>query len=182
MNNANRRQEEDMTMDEILASIRRYVSGDGQETVVMDDHQQQKSVETPASTSPYVHLEPDATPHAYAAKSPDVVRLTSAFEVPREKQNIPYADRQAYEPLRPQETKSEYPQPAGNPFDKLSEAVRKTSAPSQEPPISTGTGLNLDQVFRKMTQDMIQQWLDKNMPGIVENLVQKEIQRLTGRS
>jgi cell pole-organizing protein PopZ len=167
MNNANRRQEEDMTMDEILSSIRRYVSGDTQEMVVAEERPRDVPF---SNTSSYAHDDP----YQNVSKSPDVVRLTSAFEVPHTKQTPPvFAEQPTYD--LHQETRSVNK----NPFEKLSEIVNNTP-PSQTEP--TPASLNLDQVFRKMAEDMIQQWLDKNMPAITENLVQKEIQRLTGRS
>jgi hypothetical protein len=166
----NRRQEEDMTMDEILASIRRYVSGDGQDGSAPEEHLRETQFSSPPS---YAYQEEDT--YKNTPKAPDVVRLTSEFEVPRDRPAQPtFAERSSYE-VSSQEKNYH----AKNPFEKLSEAVKKNASVEQEPPHGA---LNLDQIFRKMAKDMIQQWVDKNMPSIVETLVEKEIQRLTGRS
>ncbi|GAA4811989.1 pole-organizing protein PopZ [Sphingosinicella ginsenosidimutans] len=40
----------------------------------------------------------------------------------------------------------------------------------------------LEAVVREMLRPMLKDWLDENLPGIVETLVTREIARITGRS
>lgn len=40
----------------------------------------------------------------------------------------------------------------------------------------------LDAVVRDMLRPMLKEWLDENLPGIVESLVTREIARITGRN
>ena len=46
-------------------------------------------------------------------------------------------------------------------------------------PVETGA---LDAVVREMLRPMLKTWLDENLPEIVEQLVTREIARITGRS
>jgi cell pole-organizing protein PopZ len=40
-------------------------------------------------------------------------------------------------------------------------------------------GLTLEQLVRGELRGLLQAWLDANLPGMVERLVQKEIKRIT---
>lgn len=46
---------------------------------------------------------------------------------------------------------------------------------------SVPAGLTLEALIRSMLEPMLQNWLDANMPEIVERLAQAEIKRLTGK-
>ena len=49
----------------------------------------------------------------------------------------------------------------------------------REMPADTGA---LDAVVREMLKPMLKDWLDEHLPAIVEQLVTREIARITGRS
>ena len=49
----------------------------------------------------------------------------------------------------------------------------------REMPADTGA---LDAVVREMLKPMLKEWLDEHLPAIVEQLVTREIARITGRS
>ena len=49
----------------------------------------------------------------------------------------------------------------------------------REMPADTGA---LDAVVREMLKPMLKEWLDEHLPTIVEQLVTREIARITGRS
>ena len=49
----------------------------------------------------------------------------------------------------------------------------------REMPADTGA---LDAVVREMLKPMLKEWLDEHLPSIVEQLVTREIARITGRS
>ena len=52
----------------------------------------------------------------------------------------------------------------------------------QKPPQPrTAPGGPLDNVVREMLRPMLKQWLDDNLPEIVEQLVTREIARITGK-
>lgn len=47
--------------------------------------------------------------------------------------------------------------------------------------VTVGEPTTLEAMMRSMLEPMLQQWLDANMPEIVERLAQSEIKRLTGK-
>ena len=49
----------------------------------------------------------------------------------------------------------------------------------REMPADTGA---LEAVVREMLKPMLKEWLDEHLPGIVEQLVTREIARITGRN
>ncbi|GGE13178.1 hypothetical protein GCM10011529_19440 [Polymorphobacter glacialis] len=60
----------------------------------------------------------------------------------------------------------------------------QTAAPV--PPADLGAvaipgGMTLDTLMRSMLEPMLKDWLDANMPEIVERIAQAEIKRLTGK-
>ncbi|MBA3677173.1 MAG: DUF2497 domain-containing protein [Sphingosinicella sp.] len=52
---------------------------------------------------------------------------------------------------------------------------------NEETEAGTGPGGPLDSVVREMLRPMLKQWLDENLPDIVEELVTREIARITGK-
>lgn len=64
-------------------------------------------------------------------------------------------------------------------FAKLSHAMQRTSA---EDSIADDSGRTIEQFMEDMIRPMLKDWLDENMPALVERLVEKEIQKLARRS
>ncbi len=68
-------------------------------------------------------------------------------------------------------------------FDRLAQAaLQNAPLPSAAGPASMpGGAKSVEDLAREMLRPMLQQWMDANLPGMVERLVQQEIQRLTKR-
>ena len=49
-------------------------------------------------------------------------------------------------------------------------------------PQAEGDNNTLEGLVREMLRPMLKQWLDANLPELVEGMVAKEIARITGRS
>jgi cell pole-organizing protein PopZ len=64
-------------------------------------------------------------------------------------------------------------------FAKLSKAFRPTPV---EESVADGSGRTIEQFIEDMARPMLKEWLDENMPAIVERLVQKEIQKIARRA
>jgi cell pole-organizing protein PopZ len=64
-------------------------------------------------------------------------------------------------------------------FAKLSEAVHKT--PPEES-IADDSGRTIEQFVEDMIRPLLKEWLDENLPPIVERLVQREIQKIARRA
>ncbi|MGZ8999223.1 MAG: DUF2497 domain-containing protein [Allosphingosinicella sp.] len=61
------------------------------------------------------------------------------------------------------------------------EKLAALSALRQREEIPAGTG-SLEAVVREMLKPMLKNWLDEHLPEIVEDLVTREIARITGRA
>jgi uncharacterized protein len=64
-------------------------------------------------------------------------------------------------------------------FAKLSQAVQRTPP---EVAIADDAGRTIEQFFEDMMRPMLRDWLDQNLPPLVERIVQKEIQKLVRRA
>lgn len=64
-------------------------------------------------------------------------------------------------------------------FAKLSEAFRHTPA---EESVADDSGRTVEQFIEDMVRPLLKEWLDDNLPPIVERLVQKEIQKIARRA
>lgn len=70
-------------------------------------------------------------------------------------------------------------------FDRLAQAALQQQPPqaaaAPRPPSPTVGGRALEDMVAEMLRPMLKQWLDANLPSIVERLVQLEIQKMTKR-
>lgn len=191
----------DPSMDDILASIRKIISDDEARAQVNGG----ASAPAAANTS---------NP---AAKHDDVLLLTDLVEEPPEE--IPPAPEPTPMPQRIDPVSaSEMPQPtvpsiepmpaktlvdpveapvkqptdtlieagaagvAASAFDRLSQAVQESvPAPAAQDPGPAVGGRNLEDIVKEMLRPMLKDWLDKNLPPMVERYVEREIVRLTRR-
>ena len=62
-------------------------------------------------------------------------------------------------------------------LEALTAAVAPAAAPA---PVATG-GRTMEDVVLEALRPMLKDWLDTNLPGIVEAMVAKEISRITGK-
>jgi uncharacterized protein len=183
----------DPSMDDILASIRKIISDD------------EARAQVNAGASP-----PAA--NAAAAQREDVLLLTDLVEEPPETP----ADRPTPVPLQridpvkagempplspvapvaivtPVEAPMKQPSPetlvepgaagvTSSAFERLSQAVQDSVPPpiAQDPGPGVG-GRNLEDIVKEMLRPMLKEWLDKNLPPLVERYVEREIVRLTRR-
>lgn len=93
----------------------------------------------------------------------------------------------APEPEHPSDTTSHSPAAAYDPLVGDSAAASAASAfaglasslkKSEPMETSTPTGPTLDELARSLLRPMLKEWLDANLPGIVEAQVRKEVERI----
>jgi cell pole-organizing protein PopZ len=71
--------------------------------------------------------------------------------------------------------------PISSAMDRLARAVEDAKPPIAAPdagPLMT-SGRTLEDLVKEMLRPMVQDWLDKNLPQLVERMVDREVQRLT---
>jgi cell pole-organizing protein PopZ len=198
----------DPSMDDILASIRKIISDDEARAQVSG------SATAPAAANA-----------STGARRDDVLLLTDLVEEPPEEEmpEVPPAPEPMPMPQRIDPiSASEMPQPtvpsveppvasieaepvitavevpmkqptdtlvepgaagvAASAFERLSQAVQESvPAPAAQDPGPAVGGRSLEDIVKEMLRPMLKEWLDKNLPPMVESFVEREIVRLTRR-
>jgi len=189
------------TMEEILASIRRIISED-------DAPAAEATAAAPMAepAAPEAPLAPvDAAPSMHEAdetiiEDEEILDLTDRYDAPEtETETIGDLDVGAPEPEPFPTTFHPEPEPLSHdpapsvssvPYDTLvSDATTATAASAfaglaaslrqPDPVPAGGTGPTIDDLARALLRPMLKDWLDANLPGIVEAAVKKEVERIS---
>lgn len=191
----------DPSMDDILASIRKIISDDEARAQV-GSLRNANSGERPPVIPPSPPL--NSPP---AASHDDVLLLTEIVEEPKSMSNEQPTSLRAVEPANP----AEMPQPpteaspalpplvmsagkgdplvgesvagvASSAFARLNQAVQDSvPAPAATNPGPSVGGQTIEDLVKEMLRPMLKDWLDTNLPPMVERYVEREIARLTRR-
>ncbi|HEY8617441.1 DUF2497 domain-containing protein [Phenylobacterium sp.] len=178
------------TMEEILASIRRIISEDDAppaDAKATPPHAEQPP--TPVQPEPEPEPEPvaeaapveDIAPPPATARTPpaplaedddDALELTDKVET--------HGDLDVYTPTAPERAaplaaaapaaplvSDRVASAAASAFDRLSQTI---AMPAE--------GRTLEDVVRELLRPLLQQWLDDNLPGIVQQAVEAEVERI----
>ena len=189
-------QSQEPTMEEILASIRRIISEDDQPA---ETSAPVAAPEPEAAAAPEPAPFPTPEPEPVTAEADDdVLDLTETYEAPAVETigdldvSTPEEPVVAYQPEPEPE-----PAPATAPdYDALvgeSAAASAASAfaglhalkkPAAPAPAPTGdlnflSGATVEGMVAEMLRPMLKSWLDANLPGIVEDAVRKEVERIS---
>jgi cell pole-organizing protein PopZ len=179
----------DPSMDDILASIRKIISDDEARAQVNSQQAAHQSGR-PAGAPPEAQTR--------AAGRDDVLMLTDLIE-----DSKPGADEQPIPlPRIDPAHAAEMPQPSVEPraeqslvgpavvgaatsaFARLNQAVQDSVPPPAAPdpgPSMGGNGKTVEDLVKEMLRPMLKEWLDRNLPPMVERYVEREIVRLTRR-
>ena len=188
------------TMEEILASIRRIISEDDAPAETAAAPTPEPTPE-PAEASPAMMDETPSVQEAVAVEE-DVLELTDRYEAPEaehigdldiapvEAEPEPFPEVVIDEPVFAAAAAPEpapYQVPTGDSLVGDSAATSAASAfaglaaslRQPEPAsFSGGTGPTVDDLARQLLRPMLKEWLDANLPAIVEAQVRKEVERI----
>jgi hypothetical protein len=191
--------EQEPTMEEILASIRRIINEDE------DDKPAEAAAPEPEpepeAAAPELAAEPEPEP-AFEAEpeleaepvaepdEDDVLELTDRVEEEPQPVSEPVSPADDLMILDREEAVPEpapIPEPAVEEEDNLVDDVPASAASgmfaalSENLRVSSDQGQTLDGIVRELLRPMLKQWLDDNLPTIVEEKVQAEIERIARR-
>lgn len=193
------------TMEEILASIRRIISEDDAPAETAAAAPAPTPVEeSPAlmDETPSVEVAPEDdvleltdrydSPAAETIGDLDVAPAEPAYEPEPEPEPFPEPEavsHSAYEPAVEVTAEPEHPSIPTPSYDALVGESASASAASAfaglaasfrqpEPAPSGGVGPTIDDLARQLLRPMLKDWLDANLPGIVEAAVRKEVERI----
>ncbi len=172
------------TMEEILASIRRIISEDD----APEDGAAAKAAPEPEPEPADVDF--DAAPVAEEEPDEDVLELTETYEAPK---SVSIGDIDAFEMEAEPEPA---PAPAPKPIPKPKAPAVDGGLVSQRTEASAASAFGnltgallvpqsdrtLEDVTRDLLRPLLQAWLDENLPGIVEEQVRAEVERIARQS
>lgn len=140
--------------------------------LTVGDMSREPSMEDILSSIRKVIARDDASPRDHAAPrgdDPDVLELSEESDDDCEPA-VPAAELVA----------ADAADAARRSLDALSAAVQPPESPIAAPKVATGSR-TLDDVVTEALRPLLKQWLDANLPPLVEAMVAKEIARITGR-
>ena len=184
------------TMEEILASIRRIISEDD------------APAETAATPAPEPTPEPTPFPSAVvadAAPEPEVVEpeeveddileLTDTYEAPAVESigdldvSTPEPEAKPWNPAEPEPANSydslvgeSAAASAASAFAGLHASLKKPEpapAPASSNALNFLSGSTVEGMVAEMLKPLLKDWLDTNLPGIVEAAVKAEVERIS---
>ena len=192
----------DPSMDDILASIRKIISDDEARAQVGN----QQALSQSARPTVVPPAEPRLPPATGGASRDDVLMLTDLIEEPKSGATgprpvpipLPRIDpARAAEMPQPSFEQPSFEQPhdsalvgsgaigaASSAFARLNQAVQESvPAPAAHDPgpAIDANGKTVEDLVKEMLRPMLKEWLDRNLPPMVERFVEREIVRLTRR-
>jgi hypothetical protein len=190
--------DQEPSIEEILESIRQIISDDsdgGAKPEAPGKPQQappvrQAAMPAPSSSSSPMDLafEPVSTPSAPTASDMDVLELTEKIKPP-----TPAAIEPMDKPKTTDKPMTIDKPTTANPnglisaqtADAATEALSKLLAGSlvieKDEPARNGK-VTLEDLTLDLMKPMLKIWLDQNLPGIIEKIVQKEVEKLSRRA
>ena len=183
------------TMEEILASIRRIISEDDAPAEAPAGEEPAPAAE--AEPEPQPQPEPDPAPVAEAAPvqaDEEVLELTQRAEPEQigdldvaEAAPFPAAEPEPEPEPAPVEVPTSYDYLVGDSaaasaasaFAGLAATFQKPEAPAPRgPDLNFASGSTVEAMVAEMLRPMLKDWLDANLPAIVEAQVRKEVERI----
>jgi cell pole-organizing protein PopZ len=175
----------DPSMEEILASIRKIISDEvPPEAVTAAEEPVVEAAAPPAAAEAPQEEVLELTQMVQDDGS--LVDLTEAVEEPQPIPPPPVVAAPPAPPLPPAEPLVSQPaaETAASALSSLANTVeieRLSSSPAGATYVGNG-GRTLEDMTIELMRPLLKDWLDRNLPAVVERLVQKEIERIARRS
>ncbi|HEX7885219.1 MAG TPA: DUF2497 domain-containing protein [Phenylobacterium sp.] len=174
------------TMEEILASIRRIISEDEQPADGAPAPFAESEPVPLAAEAPLPIPEPEPEPERTAAASADFaddeddgdLELTQKVETHGDLDFVAADPEPEPEPEPPPPLAEPAPPPVGLVSDHVAAVAASAFGQLSSGILMPAEGRTLEDVVREMLRPMLQQWLDTNLPGIVQEAVQAEVERI----
>ncbi len=169
-------------MEEILASIRRIISEDD----APEDAAAQAAAEPEADDEDDAFAaaaEPEAEEDTSADSEDDVLELTETYEAP---ESVSIGDIEAYAPsAAPEPAPAPKPAPTvtGGLVSERTESIAASSFGALTSNLLVPhSDRTLEDVAKELLRPLLQSWLDQHLPGIVEEQVRLEVERIARQS
>lgn len=161
--------DEEMSMEDILSSIRKYVSE--------EDERKNADSSIPQHNEEEHYNDTDSVIKLQEANIVSPISVENSSDIPSEESVISYNEKSTLS-----ESVVSAPQPAikKNPFGQLADALTsygksKISSKSQDKKESSPT---IDQFLTAISEKMIEKWINENLNDIVEKIIIREIEKM----
>ncbi|QYJ07327.1 DUF2497 domain-containing protein [Qipengyuania flava] len=150
------------SVEEILDSIKKVIARDNRDSAVLD---RRRKPAAPAVSDP---VEP-----ADAEEADEVLELAEEIALEDELLDETTSEEDEADALTRGDTREAMRQNFA--------ALSMLAQPGKQPQIVRSGETSLEGLVREMLRPMLAQWLDDNLPGMVEELVKAEIARIAGK-
>lgn len=163
------------SMEEILSSIKRIIAEEGDVGQARPRRPQRPAATTPVATSPAPEPQPQFEPEPVE----EVLELSDPIQPPAP------APPEIEPPVR-RAAESTPPPAAPEPASIVSRQTAAASRGSLDALTRVRTKpeageVTLEALVREMLRPMLSEWLDANLPNLVETMVAREIERITNQ-
>jgi cell pole-organizing protein PopZ len=176
------------SVEEILDSIKKVIARDNRDAVASDRRERSTktaTVKPVAATAAQAHNDDAAAEHD-ESESAEVLELDALDAI---EESVEAADEPIeLETIAPEVEDQDDAAPSGLTDEKRASAMRDNFAalamlaqPSKEPQIVRSGETSLEELTRQLLRPMLAEWLDENLPDMVEELVKAEISRIAGK-
>ena len=172
-------------MEEILASIRRIISEDDAPEGAAAQAAAEPEADDEDDNAFAVAAEPEVDTEEVSADSEDdVLELTETYEAP---ESVSIGDIDAYTPsaaLEPAPAPKPVAAPsAGGLVSERTESIAASSFGALTSNLLVPhSDRTLEDVAKELLRPLLQSWLDQHLPGIVEEQVRLEVERIARQS
>jgi cell pole-organizing protein PopZ len=172
------------SMEEILASIRQIISEDGEEAAKPEAKAAAQPAPTATEDEPdeLAEASPPQSPPAYGAsmrpqkaESP----ITSASPIEEETRRTDFAPAATSRPATASSPAPRPAEPTRNLLSADSDAAVSGAFSALAHTILAQNARTLEDLVVEMLRPMLHDWLEDNLPSLVERLVSEEIQRVS---
>lgn len=164
----------DQSMEEILSSIKRIIA----------DEDSSRAAAAAAPRPPRRKPAPKAAEPEDSAGEESVLELTEAIAAPEAKTDAEQDSSGDEEAMAKPATNTKTIEPPATPVlsDSSAAAIRQSlsSLSSLLVKPADAPSNTLEGLVQDMLRPMLKEWLDANLPGMVETMVKREIEKITG--
>lgn len=168
-------QENEASVEEILESIKKVIARDNRDGALEARRRRQADADEAADRAISQEEQPDED--ETESESEEVLDLAQ-MEVSEEADDL--EDTQTEEPQAAEDAPLIKDEVRDAMQDNLA-ALAMLSEPGAKPQIVRSGETSLEALTRELMRPMLAEWLDANLPGMVEEMVQAEIARIAGK-
>lgn len=173
------RQQGEASVEEILASIKQVIARDNR-AGALEERRRRESDGLKNLSAEMAAADPDGLRTAAKSEFDDADGVLNLCEADFVEQDEDFTD------FAPDQTDAENDIPLIT--DPLRESIRENfaalamlSKPGMQPQIVRSGETSLEGLVRELLRPILSEWIDNNLPGMVEKMVQAEIARIAGK-